>query len=75
LSLTVSITASAHEKVLYEKASNSKMSKQMLPSMVYAAKYKSMPHNLVCYLHVHKLHVGCSAPHNGRAVTVKWPLQ
>lgn len=51
------------------------MLKQMLPSMVSAAKYKPIPHKLVCYLQVHKLHVGCSAPHNRRAVTVKWPLQ
>jgi hypothetical protein len=69
------MTASTHQKVLYEKSSNSKMLKQMLPSMVPAEKYKSMPHNLVCYWHVYKLHVSCSAPQIGIAVTVKWPLQ
>jgi len=57
LSLTVSTTASAHQKVLYEKVRNSNMLKQMLPSMESAAKYKSMPHNPVCYRHVYELHV------------------
>jgi len=69
------MTASAHQKFLYEKACNSKKLKQMLPSVVPAAKYKSMPHNLVCYWHVHELHVSCSVPLNGKAVTVKWPLE
>ena len=72
---TVTMTASAHQKVIYEKACNSKMLKQMLPSMVSAAKYKSMPHNPVCYQHVYELHVSCFAPHIGISVTVKWPLQ
>jgi hypothetical protein len=69
------MTASAHNKVLYENTSNSKMLKQMLPSMASVAKYTSMPYNLVCYLHVYELYVSCSAPHIGIAVTVKWPLQ
>jgi hypothetical protein len=66
------MTASALDKILYENTSNSKMLKQMLPSMVSAAKYTSMPHNLVCYLQVYELHVSYSAPHIGIAVTVKW---
>jgi len=69
------MTASAHDKVLHENTSNPKMLQQMLPSMVSAAKYTSMPHNLVCYLHIYDLYVSYSVPHIGIAVTVKWPLQ